>query len=127
MAVPLPGLPENIYPDDAPLLVRIELEDAQQVQWLYALAREAVATAPLLVLGSSWRFEVLAEWLIRCIDAQHEGRAGIFRFWDTRIFSYLLPMFLVMNSKVSSTDRHYSGAGWIATKHLFCWKAMGRH
>lgn len=83
------GLPENIYPDDAPLLVRIELEDAQQVQWLYALAREAVATAPLLVLGSSWRFEVLAEWLIRCIDAQHEGRAGIFRFWDTRIFSYL--------------------------------------
>lgn len=71
------------------MLVRIELEDTQQVQWLYALAREAVATAPLLVLGSSWRFEVLAEWLIRCIDAQHEGRAGIFRFWDTRIFSYL--------------------------------------
>lgn len=31
----------------------------------------------------------MAEWLIRCIDAQHEGRAGIFRFWDTRIFSYL--------------------------------------
>lgn len=47
------GLPENIYPDDAPLLVRIELEDAQQVQWLYALAHEAAATAPLLVLGSS--------------------------------------------------------------------------
>ncbi|MDS7910878.1 DUF4123 domain-containing protein [Klebsiella pasteurii] len=95
------GLPENIYLDDAPFLVRIELEDALQVQWLYALAREAAATAPLLVLGSSWRFDVLAGWLVRCIDAQHEWCAGIFRFWDTRIFSYLFTH--VLNSEQQST------------------------
>lgn len=95
------GLPENIYLDDAPLLVRIKLEDAQQVQWLYALAHEAAVTAPLLVLGSSWRFDVLAEWLVRCIDAEHEGCAGIFRFWDTRIFSYLFTH--VLNSEQQST------------------------
>ncbi|WP_312212401.1 DUF4123 domain-containing protein [Pseudescherichia sp.] len=83
------GLPEDIYPEDAPLLVRIELDDAQQVQWLYALACEASATAPLLVLGSSWPFDTLAKWLTQCIDVQHEGRSGIFRFWDTRLFSYL--------------------------------------
>ncbi|POD99118.1 DUF4123 domain-containing protein [Pectobacterium odoriferum] len=83
------GLPENIYPEDAPLLVRIELSDIQQVQWLYALAHEAAVTAPLLVLSSSWPFEALAGWLTRCVDARHEGRPGIFRFWDTRLFSFL--------------------------------------
>lgn len=83
------GLPEEIHYDDAPLLVRIELNEPQQVQWLYALAQETATAAPLLVLGSSWRFDILAQWLSRCVDAQHEGRAGIFRFWDTRIFSCL--------------------------------------
>lgn len=83
------GLPENIYPEDAPLLVRIDLCDVQQVQWLYALAQEVAKTAPLLVLGTSWLFDTVAQWLVCCIDAEHEGRAGIFRFWDTRIFPYL--------------------------------------
>lgn len=83
------GLPENIYPEDAPLLVRIGLDDAQQVQWLYELAYEVSAIAPLLVLGSSWPFDALAKWLTNCIDAQHEERPGIFRFWDTQLFMYL--------------------------------------
>ena len=83
------GLPEDIHREDAPLLVRIELDDEQQVRWLYDLAREVSATAPLLIVSSRWPFSLLANWLGQCTDARHEGRAGIFRFWDTRIFPYL--------------------------------------
>ncbi|QHM74705.1 hypothetical protein C7M52_00647 [Mixta theicola] len=84
------GLPEDIYIEEAPLLVRIEFADAQQVQWLYSLAKEASLTAPLLLLGGKWLFEDVSGWLTGCIDALHEGRPGVFRFWDTRLFSHLI-------------------------------------
>ena len=29
------GLPEDIYPEDAPVLVRVDLSDAEHVQWLH--------------------------------------------------------------------------------------------
>ncbi|MFP1761066.1 DUF4123 domain-containing protein [Lonsdalea quercina] len=83
------GLPEDIYPEDAPVLVRVNLSDIEHVQWLQNLATEMLASAPLLVCGSSWLFEQLSVWLRDCANAKHEGREGIFRFWDTRIFPYL--------------------------------------
>jgi hypothetical protein len=83
------GLPEDIYPEDAPVLVRASLSDAEHVQWLHNLAAEMMESAPLLICGSSWPFEQLADWLRDCVNAQHEGREGIFRFWDTRIFPFL--------------------------------------
>lgn len=84
------GLPEDIYQEDAPLLVRIALNDDQQVHWLYDLADAVSATSPLLILASRWPFSALSAWLRQCVDANHEGREGIFRFWDTRIFSYII-------------------------------------
>ena len=83
------GLPEDIYPEDAPVLVRVDLSDAEHVQWLNNLAAEMMESAPLLICGSCWPFEQLADWLRDCVAAQHEGREGIFRFWDTRIFPFL--------------------------------------
>jgi hypothetical protein len=83
------GLPEDIYREDAPLLVRIELNDEQQVLWMRELAEDILPHAPLLVIGSLWNFPELAKWLGQCVNASHEGREGIFRFWDTRIFPYL--------------------------------------
>ncbi|ELE9243857.1 DUF4123 domain-containing protein [Enterobacter kobei] len=83
------GLPEDIYPEDAPLLVRVMFDDLQQWNWLQALAKEMSSTAPLLVLCSSWSFSQLGKWLTEIANARQEGREGIFRFWDTRIFSYL--------------------------------------
>ncbi|QIX97560.1 DUF4123 domain-containing protein [Cedecea sp. FDAARGOS_727] len=83
------GLPEDIYREQAPLLIRIDLADQQQVLWLYELAREVSLKAPLLVVVSCWPFSDLADWLRRCIDASHEGRPGVFRFWDTRVFPEL--------------------------------------
>lgn len=83
------GLPEDIYPEDAPVLVRVNLSDAEHAQWLQNLAAEMMESAPLLICGSCWSFEQLAVWLRDCANAQHEGREGIFRFWDTRIFPFL--------------------------------------
>lgn len=83
------GLPENALSEEAPLLVRISVSDPQQRQWFIELAQKAKETAPLLVIGSQWPFTVLAEWLTDCTDATHEGRAGLFRYFDTRIFPYL--------------------------------------
>lgn len=83
------GLPEDIYPEDAPLLVRVNLSDAEHAQWLHNLAAEMMESAHLLICGSCWPFEQLAVWLRDCANAQHEGREGIFRFWDVRIFPFL--------------------------------------
>lgn len=91
------GLPENIHSEDAPLLVRIDLSVEQQVIWLYELAREIANDAPLMVIGSSWEFEHLSSWLAQCVDANHEGRAGIFRYWDCRLFPFLFSH--VLNEK----------------------------
>jgi len=93
------GLPEDIYREDAPLLVRIELGEPQQVRWMYDLAREVHPSAPLLVMGSLWTLPSLAAWLGRCVDASLEGRGGIFRFWDTRIFPYLFSDILADEEK----------------------------
>lgn len=83
------GLPENIFLEDAPLLMRIDLNEDQQVMWLYDLARNVYLTAPLLAICSSWPFSELSSWLGSCVSASHEMREGIFRFWDTRILRYL--------------------------------------
>lgn len=53
------GLPEDIYPEDAPVLVRVDLSDAEHVQWLNNLAAEMMESAPLLICGSCWPFEQL--------------------------------------------------------------------
>ncbi|SNY79310.1 DUF4123 domain-containing protein [Enterobacter sp. CC120223-11] len=82
-------MPENIYPEDAPVLVRIHLTDAEQILWFQNLAAEMTSSAPLLICGSKWSFERLSHWLRDCANARHEGREGIFRFWDTRIFPFL--------------------------------------
>lgn len=83
------GLPEDALIEEAPLLVRIALNDPQQKQWFIELANQAKDTAPLLVICSLWPFARLAEWLTDCTDATHEGRAGLFRFFDARVFPFL--------------------------------------
>lgn len=83
------GLPEQFIVDDAPLLVRINVEDPLQVQWLQEISQQVTESAPLLLLCSLWSFSGLANWLTACVDILHEGRGGIFRFYDTRLFPLL--------------------------------------
>ncbi|HAV5985483.1 DUF4123 domain-containing protein [Serratia marcescens] len=94
------GLPEEALPDESPLLIRISLNDPQQKQWFIELAQKIQKTAPLLVLGSRWPFAILAEWLTTCTDATHEGRAGLFRYFDARIFPYLFSHILSSEQQV---------------------------
>ena len=83
------GLPEEMLQEEAPLLVRITLDDPLQREWFVELAQTAKETAPLLAICSLWPFTALAKWLTDCIDATHEERAGLFRYFDTRIFPFL--------------------------------------
>lgn len=88
------GLPEEFIVDDAPLLVRIILDDVQQVQWLQEISQRVVVQAPLLLLCSPWPFSALAGWLTQCMDIQQEGKSGILRFYDTRVFPLLFNQIL---------------------------------
>lgn len=83
------GLPEAFIVDDAPLIARITLDDIQQMQWLQDISQQVVVQTPLLLLCSHWPFSALANWLTQCIDILQEGRGGILRFYDTRIFPVL--------------------------------------
>lgn len=83
------GLPEDALPEEAPLLVRMTLSDPQQMQWISELALKVQETAPLMAICSQWSFASLAEWLTDCTDATHEGRPGLFRYFDARIFPFL--------------------------------------
>lgn len=94
------GLPEDALSEDAPLLVRMTLNDPQQNQWLSELAQKVQKTAPLMVICSQWPFSALAEWLTDCVDATHEGRAGLFRYFDARIFPFLFSDILTQEQQV---------------------------
>jgi len=83
------GLPEAFIVDDAPLVARIRLDDLQQMQWLKDIRQQILVKAPLLLLCSHWPFPALAGWLTQCMDISQEGRSGILRFHDTRIFPLL--------------------------------------
>ena len=61
------GLPEDIYPEDAPVLVRVDLSDAEHVQWLHNLAAEmkvgrgfSVSGIPVFFLSCSATFLMLS-------------------------------------------------------------------
>ncbi|CAM6950200.1 MULTISPECIES: DUF4123 domain-containing protein [Enterobacter] len=105
------GLPEEIYPEDAPLLVRVMFDDLQQWNWLQALAKEMSSTAPLLIICSPWTLSGLGKWLTEIVNARQEGREGVFRFWDTRIFSYLFTDILSAEQQ-AQLKRPVIGWGW---------------
>ncbi|CAI1512556.1 Uncharacterised protein [Serratia quinivorans] len=83
------GLPEEFIVDDAPLVARLVFDDIQQMAWLQEISQQAAVKAPLLLLCSAWTLPSLADWLTQCMDCLQEGRGGILRFYDTRIFPLL--------------------------------------
>ncbi|WP_460120902.1 DUF4123 domain-containing protein [Pseudomonas sp. S2_C03] len=83
------GLPEASAEDLAPLLVRVDLAQPLQRQWLKGLIQFLNNRSQLLVLASCWPFEVLAENLGQCLEARHAGRLGLLRYYDPRIFPLL--------------------------------------
>lgn len=83
------GLPEAGLEDLAPLLVRVDLAQPMQRQWLIGLMSELDGRAQLLTLASLWPFQVLAEHFGRCLDAVNGGCPGLLRYYDPRLFPLL--------------------------------------
>ncbi|MGV6395038.1 DUF4123 domain-containing protein [Pseudomonas caspiana] len=83
------GLPEEEHDDVAPLLVRIDLAQPMQRQWLIGLMRELEGRHLLLVLASLWPFPLLAKHLGGCVEASNGGGTGLLRYYDPRLFPLL--------------------------------------
>ena len=83
------GLPEAGADDLAPLLVRIDLAQPLQRQWLLGLMQALHGQSQLLVLASHWPFQHLAECLGRCLEAGNGGYLGLLRYYDPRVFPLL--------------------------------------
>lgn len=83
------GLPEAGADELAPLLVRVDLAQPLQRQWLMGLMQALSGRSQLLVLTSHWPFQQLAEHLGRCLEARNGGYLGLLRYYDPRVFPLL--------------------------------------
>jgi len=83
------GLPEAGAEDLAPLLVRANLTNPLQRQWLIGVMRALKDRSQLLVLASVWPFSRLAEHLSKCLEARNGGYPGLLRYYDPRVFPLL--------------------------------------
>ncbi|MFW9270573.1 DUF4123 domain-containing protein [Pseudomonas sp. NR3] len=83
------GLPEEGASELAPLLLRIDLTQPLQRQWLGGLMHEARDRSQLMVLASPWLFPALAEHLGRCLEVTNGGCTGLLRYYDPRLFPLL--------------------------------------
>ncbi|MCK1784971.1 DUF4123 domain-containing protein [Pseudomonas sp. TNT11] len=83
------GLPEAGADELAPLLVRVDLAQPLQRQWLVGLVQALNGRSQLLVLGSLWPFQALAEHLGRCLEVRNGGYLGLLRYYDPRLFPLL--------------------------------------
>ena len=83
------GMPEAAVDELAPLLVRVDLANPLQRQWLIGLMQALNGRSQLLVLVSPWTFQVLAEHLGRCLEVRHGECLGLLRYYDPRLFPLL--------------------------------------
>lgn len=83
------NLPEEVLWEDAPLLIRIDLNNPLQRQWMIELATQFAGTGQLLLLCSVWPFDSLADYLNLTTNVICGNQEGIFRFYDPRIFPLL--------------------------------------
>lgn len=82
--------PENEFIDDAPLFLQLRIDIWQHKEWLSALLRQYFDPARILIFFSVNDFASLATHFQTLIIAQWEGRNGLMRFYDTRIFPTLI-------------------------------------
>ncbi|SEN68997.1 protein of unknown function [Pseudomonas sp. ok272] len=83
------GRPEEGAGDVAPLLIRVDLTQPLQRQWLSGLLQHLNVRAQVLVLASPWDFQPLAEHLGHCLQASNGGYPGLLRYYDPRLFALL--------------------------------------
>jgi hypothetical protein len=109
--------PENEYLDDAPLFLRLNFSLDQHKAWLKILLRHYSDPARVLLFFSANDFKLLAGHLQRLTFTEWEGRKGLLRFYDTRIFPTLLSSILDEQQK----------SGFLNIARLWTWRDRDRH
>lgn len=84
------GTPEENLLDQAPLLMRLDLEQWKHRTWLEQLMTHCATDARLLVVISPLPFEVLSLALQGLLQMKWGGQAGVLRYYDPRIFPVLM-------------------------------------
>lgn len=88
------GTPEENLLDQAPLLMRLDLEHWQHKAWLEELMTHGAVDARLLVVISPLAFEALSHALQALSQMKWGGQAGLLRYYDPRIFPRLMSSIL---------------------------------
>lgn len=86
--------PENEFIDDAPVYLQLQLDIWQHREWFSALLRQYPDPARVLLFFSNDSFSILSKHFQALIIAEWEGRKGLLRFYDARIFSVLVETIL---------------------------------
>lgn len=76
--------------DQAPILMRVQLDDWRHKSWLYELTTQNSTSQGVLALVSPLPFEMLSQALQAVSQMQWGDLTGILRFYDPRVFSNLL-------------------------------------
>jgi len=87
--------PENEFIDDAPLFLQLRIDIWQHKEWLAALLRQYHDPARILLFFSHSDYGLLARHLQGLTTAEWEGRKGMMRYYDTRIFPFLVDAILI--------------------------------
>lgn len=93
------GQPEEQLLDMAPVMMRLELACWQHRQWLQDLMTAFEQIPGLLIFISPLDFETLSSIMRNLADGEWEGRSGLVRFYDTRIFPVLINNILTEQQK----------------------------
>lgn len=82
--------PEGVHINESPLLLKIGLDCSQHLNWFKSLLEESREPERFLLFFAYDDFYMTATFLKKLIVAEWASRSGIFRFYDTRIFSKLI-------------------------------------
>ncbi|WP_278807857.1 DUF4123 domain-containing protein [Obesumbacterium proteus] len=82
--------PEEGLLEQAPLLMRVQLDIWQHKAWLSELMEHFSGTPRLLMLVSPLSFDLLCEHLKKISVAKWGEQFGLLRFYDTRVFPLLV-------------------------------------
>jgi hypothetical protein len=86
----LTGTPEEGQLPQAPILVRVQLDDWQHMAFLNELAARDGAMQDMLVLVTPVPFDWLCEVSRGWLHIEKGGRSGMLRFYDPRVFPTLM-------------------------------------
>ncbi|KPC53773.1 DUF4123 domain-containing protein [Amantichitinum ursilacus] len=83
----LAGTPHEALGDDAPLLLRLDLQDDAHQQWLEDLIEHFAGEPRLLAMLSPAPFDDLARHLRHCLQITWPDGEGLLRFYDPRLIA----------------------------------------